>query len=334
MSSRIGKFSKNTLTTIAGPIAVYLFMFALTNMTGNTGFGVGPDLRTIIYNMCYSGFIALAVSYNLTSGRLDFSVGSVLILSLIIGGTLSKNMEAGPVELLLLVVAAGMVCGLVSGLFYIILRLPAIVTSLGVAMIFEAIAFKLNKSNGIRLIGKFDMLIWAKWPYNVLLMAVVLIILTYLLEYTRYGYNSKSLQTGQKNAVEVGINEKANALISYVIAGGLMACAGVLYISQYGYIAPQTALSSSSFIMGAFLPMFIGGALAKYSNRNIGVFMGAIIQASISSGLIKLGITSSMKTVVDGVIVLLFLVYVSNNYKFGLIKMYKEKKARALAELK
>ena len=244
MSSRIGKFSKNTLITIAGPIAVYLLMFALTNMTGNTGFGVGPDLRTIIYNMCYSGFIALAVSYNLTSGRLDFSVGSVLILSLIIGGTLAKNMEAGPVELLLLVVAAGMVCGLISGLFYIILRLPAIVTSLGVAMIFEAIAFKLNKSNGIRLIGKFDMLIWAKWPYNVLLMAVVLIILTYLLEYTRYGYNSKSLQTGQKNAVEVGINEKANALISYVIAGGLMACAGVLYISQYGYIAPQYSNSN------------------------------------------------------------------------------------------
>jgi len=334
MSSRIGKFSKNTLITIAGPIAVYLFMFALTNVTGNTGFGVGPDLRTIVYNMCYSGFIALAVSYNLTSGRLDFSVGSVLILSLIVGGTLAKNMEAGPVGLLLLVLAAGMVCGLISGLFYILLRLPAIVTSLGVAMIFEAIAFKLNKSNGIRLIGKFDMLIWAKWPYNVLLMIGVLIILTYLLEYTRYGYNSKSLQTGQKNAVDVGINEKTNALISYVIAGGLMACAGVLYISQYGYIAPQTGLSSSSFIMGAFLPMFIGGALAKYSNRNIGVFMGAIIQASISSGLIKLGITSSMKTVVDGVIVLLFLVYVSNNYKFGLMKMYKEKRAKALAELK
>ncbi len=332
MGKKLGKIGKNTGITLAGPVVVYLFFLALTNLTGNPGFGVGADLRTILYNVCYSGFIALAVSYNLTSGRLDFSVGSVLILSLIAGGTIAKNWDVGPMGLLLLVVGFGLICGLVSGLLYVTLNLPAMVTSLGVTMIFEAIAFKMNGSNGIRLIGQFDMLIWAQWPYNILLMIGVLLILSYILGYTKFGYNSKALQTGQKNAVDVGINEKLNAVLCYVIAGGLMACAGVLYISQYGYIAPSTGLSSSSFIMSAFLPMFIGSALAKYSNRNIGVLMGAIIQASMSSALVKLGASSSLKTVLDGATVLLFLIYLSNSPKIGLFRMYKAKRAKALAE--
>ncbi|MDO4573019.1 MAG: hypothetical protein Q4C13_06585 [Clostridia bacterium] len=328
----LGKIGKNFIITIAAPVLVYLFFFALCNLTGHAGFGVGADFRTILYNTVYSGFIALAVSYNLTSGRFDFSVGSVLILSLIAGGSLAKQWDAGPMGLLLLVLAFGLVCGLVSGLVYITLRLPPMVTSLGVAMVFEAIAFKLNKSNGIRLIGRYDMLIWAQQPYSLILLACVLAILIYLLNYTKFGYNCRSLQTGQKNAVEVGVNEKRNAVACYVIAGGLMACAGALYISQYGYIAPQTGLGSSSFLMSAFLPMFIGNVLRKYSDRNIGVIMGAFVQACISSGLVKMGASSSLKTVFDGLVVLLFLVYVSNSYKFGLFRLYKEKKARALAE--
>ena len=62
---------------------VYLLFMAVTNLFVGPGFGVGGDLRTILYNTLYSGFIGLALSYNLTSGRFDFSVGSVLLLSVL-----------------------------------------------------------------------------------------------------------------------------------------------------------------------------------------------------------------------------------------------------------
>ena len=324
---------RNAIITIAPAVVVYIFFFGLTNLTGHKGFGVGSDFMTILYNMVFSGFIALAMSYNLTSGRLDFSIGSVLILSLIAGGTLAKEWNAGPVTFVLIVVAFGIICGLVSGMLYVTLRLPAMVTSLGVTMIFEAIAFSLNKSNGIRLIGRFDMLIWGRPPYSLILLGIALLILIYILNYTKFGYNSRSLQTGQKNAVDVGINENLNAVLAYMVAGGLIALAGVIYMCQYGYIAPQTGLSSSSFMMGAFLPVFIGGALARYSDRNIGVVIGAFIQATISSGIVNMGASSSMKTVIDGAIVLVFLVYLSNSYKISLGRMHREKKAKALSLL-
>lgn len=329
--NKLKRISTNALITIAPAVIVYLLFMLVTNLFGEAGFGVGGDLKTILYNTLYSGFIALALSYNLTSGRFDFSVGSVLLLSVIAGGNLAKQWDLGPVGMLLACLIIGMLCGLVSGIVYITLKLPPMVSSLGVAMVFEAIGFTINKSKGVRLMTEFDLLIWSKPLYSILLTVVVLAILIYLLNFTKFGYNCRSLQTGQKNAVEVGVNEKLNSVICYVIAGAMMACAGVLFLCKNGMVSPKAGLSSSSYMMSAFLPMFIGQALAKRSDRNIGTIVGAFCQACLTSGLVKLGCGSSMKTVLDGVVVLLFLVYTSNIYKVSLHKMWKEKKDLALS---
>lgn len=331
--NKLKQVSKNTLFTLAPAVIVYLLFMLVTHLFGTPGFGVGGDLKTILYNTVYSGFIALALSYNLTSGRFDFSVGSVLLLSVIAGGNLAKELDLGPVMMLLICIVIGMICGLISGIIYITLKLPPMVSSLGVAMVFEAIGFTIKGGKGVRLMTDFDLLIWSEPVYSIILVVVVLVILIYLLNFTKFGYNCRSLQTGQKNAVEVGVNEKTNSVVCYIIAGAMMACAGVIFLCKNGMVSPKAGLGSSSYMMSAFLPMFIGQALAKYSDRNIGTIIGSFIQACLTSGLINLGCGSSLKTVLDGVVVLLFLVYTSNSYKVGVHKMWKDKKSAALAQM-
>lgn len=334
--NKMKNIGKNTLITLAVPAIVYALFFAATRLFGDPGYGVGADLKVILYNTIYSGFVALAMSYNLTSGRFDFSVGSTLLLSVIAGGNFAQEHlldlvpEAlAPVVLLACIALVGMACGLVSGLVYITLKLPPMVSSLGVAMVFEAIGFSINKGRGARFLGDFGLLIWSKPLYSVLLMGGVLIVLIYLLNFTKFGYDCRSLQTGQKNAVDVGVNEHKNAVVCYVIAGFLMACAGTVTLCKNGMIAPDTGLASQSYMMSAFLPMFIGQALAPYSDRNVGTVVGAFCQACLTSGLIYLGCGPSLKTVLDGMTVLLFLIYTSNSYKFGLHKAWAAKKAVA-----
>jgi ribose transport system permease protein len=318
--------------TLGVPAIVYLLFKGICAAAGHPGFGGSSELKILVYNTVYYGLIALAVSYNLTSGRFDFSVGSVLILSVIVGGTLVRELGGGPVGMLAMMVAVGCVLGAMSGLVYVWLRLPAMVISLGVAMIYEAIAFGMNDSKGIRLIGRNDLLVFAKMPYNLIVLACALVVLIYMLNFTKFGYNTNSLRTGQKNAVDVGVNEKRNAVVCYVIAGALMAAAGAVYFSRYGVIQPKTGLGSSVFLMDAFLPMFIGVALAKYSDKNIGTVVGAFIQAVIYQSFITMGFSTSLQSVLNGVVVLLFLVYASNYYKVGLHKMHKEKKHAALQQ--
>jgi ribose transport system permease protein len=160
------------------------------------------------------------------------------------------------------------------------------------------------------------------------------VILIFLYNFTSFGFQWKMLRSGQKIAVDIGVNEKLNAIICYVIAGVLLGIAAVMYLSKFGTVSPEIGLSSSSYFMSAFLPLFIGGAIEKYSDKNIGVLIGALTQAIITSGFGKLGFSSSLQTVLNGVIVMAFLVYTSNSYKLELHKMYKEKLGRALAATK
>ena len=325
------KIGKNIVMSLAIPVIVYLFFFILCNATGHAGFGVGADLQTILYTSVYSGLIALAMSINLTSGRFDFSIGATLVLAIIIGGNIAKDHKWGAVGLLLITILIGAILGLVSGIVYTVLGLPPMVVSLGLAMIYEAIGFIFNRAKGVKLMGKNDMLIFARMPWAGVVIAVVLIVMVILWDFTKFGYERKALATGQKIATDVGINEKKSAVLCYLIAGILLGIAGVVYISKYGTVSPETGLSSSSYFMTAFLPMFIGGAIAKYSSHPIAVFIGAVTQAFITSGFSWMGLSSSTMTVMNGIIVMAFLIYTSNSHLLVEQKMFREKldKARA-----
>jgi ribose transport system permease protein len=254
-----------------------------------------------------------------------------MVLAIIVGGNIAKEHSMGAWGMLAITVLIAAIIGLVSGLVYVLLGLPPMVVSLGLAMIYEALGFMYNRAKGVKLMGKSDMLIFSKLPWAGVIIVIVLAVLVIVWDYTKFGYNRKALASGQKIATDVGINEKKNAVICYVISGILLGIAGCVYISKYGTVSPETGLSSSSYFMTAFLPMFIGGAISKYSSHPIAVFIGAVTQAFITSGLSWMGCSSSIMTVLNGVIVMAFLIYTSNSYLLVEQKMFHEKLEKAKA---
>lgn len=333
MSSKIKNIGMRIVMTLAIPVVVYIFLKIVCTLFGDPSFGVGSDLQTITYTAIYTTMIALAMSYNMFSGRFDFAVGATISLSAILGGNIAKDNGFGALGLLLITILIAMILGLISGLVYVTLSLPPMITSMGLAMIYEAVGLMYNKSKGIRMTGSSS-LIFARQQWLWILLIAVVIISTFIFEYTRFGYNRSAIASGQKIAVDIGIREKRNAVGCWVAAGALLGVAAVIYLSKYGYISPEAGLSSSSYFMGAFLPLFIGGAIARYSNSTIGIVIGAFTSAMISSGFVKLGFNSSMQTVMNGACVMLLLVYTSNSYKLSLRKLYKAKLERAAAAKK
>jgi ribose transport system permease protein len=322
---------KKVSGTLVIPLSLFVILKILSLTAGDGKFAVGSDLSTIVYTGVYTCMLALAMAINLTSGRFDFSIGSVLVVSAIIGGNFAKNQAFGPLGLILSIVAVGILLGFVSGLVYVILRLPPMITSLGMTMVFESFSMLVNQSKGIRMIGKFNVLVFARQPYLWILLLVVLGVCTYFLYLTRFGYNYRALANGQKIALDTGINEKVNAVICYMLSGALVAVAAAIFLSKYGTISPESGLASSSYFMGAFLPIFIGGFISRYSNLVIGVTVGSFTQAMLSSGLVSLGLSNSLQTLINGVFVMAFLIFTTNSYKLQLQKMYRSKLAAAQA---
>lgn len=319
------KICKNVIMTVMIPVITFVVFFILCAVMGKDTFGSAADWQYILYTSVYSGLFALALAMNVTSGRFDFSLGATMLLAIIIGGNIAKNAGMGAVGLLLVTLLIGLAIGAVSGLVYVTLGLPPMVSSLGLAIVYEAIAFMTNKAKGVSLVGKSDMLVFAKMPGALILIIVILVIMVILWDRSKFGYDRAALASGQKISTDVGINEKKNAVICYIIAGGLLALAGVVYISKFGSVSPETGLGSSTYFMTAFLPLFIGGAIAKYSSQPIAIYMGAIAQAILVCGLSKVGASSSVQTVINGVVVMAFLIYSSNSYKLVEARMFKEK---------
>ncbi|WP_310604850.1 ABC transporter permease [Anaerosporobacter sp.] len=329
---KIKNIAINVAKLAAIPVVVYLIFWVLCRSQGVTTFGVGVDLRVILRNTVYTGFIALAVSYNLTSGRFDFSIGSTLILSTILGSMITLHFNLGPVALLLFSLLFGALIGMFSGLVYTALGLPPMVVTLGLAMIYEAVGFKITGGSGVKLIGKSKLLIWSQQPYVYILCVVIVAILYILLNRTQFGFDTQSLKGGQEIAVNVGIKEKKNAIICFAIGGFCMAVAGVVNLSVLGTITPEISLGSASYIQNAFMPMFIGNILAKYFDRNTGVIIGALTQSIIFAGIGKLGVPSAWQSVITGIIVLVFFAYSFNAYRITEFQTFKEKRKIALEE--
>ena len=330
----VKNIGRNIFMSLIIPAVVFVFFMILCNATGHPGFGAGSDLQTIMYTSIYSGLIALAMAINLTSGRFDFSVGATLVLAIILGGNIAKDLKLGAVGLLLVTMLLGAVIGLISGLVYVALSLPPMVVSLGLAMIYEAAGFMFNNAKGVKLIGKDSMLVFSKMPWAIVLIVAVLAVLVILWDFTKFGYEREALISGQKIATDLGVNEKKNAVICYVIAGVLLGIAGCVYISKYGTVTPETGLSSSAYFMSAFLPIFIGGAIGKYSSKPIAIFIGAVTQAFFTSGFSAMKLSSSMMTVMNGVIVMVFLIYTSNVYLIEEKRMFREKLEKVKAARK
>jgi ribose transport system permease protein len=156
------------------------------------------------------------------------------------------------------------------------------------------------------------------WVYSALLIAIVLAFIIYVFDRTRFGCNYRALKEGQKVAVDTGIREVPNAIACYTICGGLMGVVGFLYAVRTTNIDTSALNFGSIGIMfTAFLPMFIGGYISRFSNEKLGFFLAALCMSMLNStfAVFSNEIKASTQSIINAVLLVLFLIYLSNEYR-------------------
>ena len=240
--------------------------------------------------MLYAAIVmitTMALSINLGSGRFDFSLGAMAVLASVLSAKLSYALLSGgagsAVMMLCLNIVFGALLGLASGALYVTLRIPPIITSLGVTLIYEGITFTVTGGKYVmNEVRNASMTAFAgNWYWPLLIIAVVLALIVYLFDHTRFGYDYKALQSGQKVAVNTGIREVPNAIWCYVICGALMGIVGFLNVARSSNInGGSLNFGSIGIMFTAFLPMFIGGYIGRFSNDKLGYLMAALCMSS------------------------------------------------------
>ena len=224
--------------------------------------------------------------------------------------------------MLCLGVLIGGALGLASGALYVTLRIPPIITSLGVTLIYEGITFTVTGGKYVmNEVRNASMTAFAgNWYYPAILIAAVLAVMVYLFDKTRFGYDYKALRSGQKVAVNTGIREIPNALWCYVICGALMGAVGFLNAARSSTInGGSLNFGSIGIMFTAFLPMFIGGYIGRYSNDKLGYLMAALCMSMLNSTFAAFSneISASAQSIINAVLLVVFLIYLNNE---GLLK--------------
>ncbi len=301
---------------LAGTLAIPVIACIVTNVIclakGVPMFETGLNWLTFVRAIANVSLVTYALSINLNSGRFDFSVGSIALLASVLSASISVKYGLHPAVMLVLSLLFGLILGFISGLIYITVKLPPMIVSLGVALLYEGIAYTLTGGHGVSFVNNKELLGFASVPNYLLIIVIALVCVVVIFDHTTFGYDYKALISGQRVAVNTGINEKKNALICYTIAGGLMGVQGFISATTTGSIQMALNFGSIAPMFMAFLPMFIGGYIGRYSNDKLGYLLGAVSMAFVSMLYVRLMVNSSVQQVVSALLLVGFLIFLNN----------------------
>src|SRR3984885_1496528 len=247
--------------------------------------------------------LALAIIVPLTAGDYDLSVGATLTLSSSVIGVLNVWHEMPIAFVLIIVLALGIVVGLVNALFIIFFRVPSLVVTLGTTSLMSGIVQWITNSSTI---GGID---------NALIMAVVgtrflgiplafyyalagAVIMWYVFDYTPLGRRLLFVGRGREVARLNGIAVDRVRLGALVTSGFLAAAAGILYAGILGSADPYSGLN---YLLPAFAAAFLGATTILPGRFNPwGAVVAVYFLGTGITGLSMLGIPLWVTNVFNG----------------------------------
>lgn len=322
------KTSKSLIKRITGTLAIpVLTAVVLSIICAANGKAMIGNRISFNFFMLYTAIVMLttmALSINLNSGRFDFSLGAMAVLSAVLSSKITYAILDGgsgsAVVMLVLCVLTGAVLGLCSGGLYVLLSIPPIITSLGVTLIMEGITFTITSGKYVmEEVRNSSMSTFSgNWYYSAIIIVISLLFIIYLFDHTGFGFDYAALKNGQKVAVNTGIKEIPNALICYAVCGALMGVVGFMNAARSTSInGGSLNFGSIAIMFTAFLPMFIGGYIGRFSNEKLGYLLAAICMSMLNSTFAAFSneISASMQSIINALLLVVFLVYLSNEHK-------------------
>lgn len=324
MRTKIANKVKGYCIGAVVPVVVYGVVALICVSTGTMSFFSSTLTSNIVYNVCYSTLLAMGIMLPLLSGRMDYTSGVVPSLATIMAMhfTWSALGNVSVVVLLLVSVVISVVVTMFSYGLNILLRIPTMICSLGLVMVYEAICCWFG---GVRFSTYFSIVspyfseikTISLFPWNIIILAVVLVVVWVLLYKTKYGKDTFSLAANTRLAINSGVNQVKNLLVTAAIAGVIYGIAGIWYVLSPTvgdqFVAPS-GMSSVFVTFGALAGVLIGRYLAKFSNNLVwGIFCGTVTMIIITQALTCFsGLPTSMNIIVNGAIIVLFSAYQAN----------------------
>jgi rhamnose transport system permease protein len=287
-------------------VLVVAFLLVLCGVTLlNPGFIAPSNLIDILYNSSYIGVAAIGMTMVIVCGHIDISIGAALGLCATVAGKLAV---AG-VPLIIVFAATiltGALIGFVNGLLVSYCRIPAIVTTLGMASILKG---GLILSTGGRWIyglppgfGISRLLIMGI-PLPICALILFGVVFSFWLKYSAAGRQIYEVGGNAEAARLSGIPVRSVTLSVFIMNGLLVGISAILYATNFTAIQSNVA---PGFELTVITSAVIGGvSILGGTGTVVGALLGAILLQTIGTALVFLHIRAEWFQTVQGSLILL-----------------------------
>ena len=284
---------------------VLIFVF-FTVYLGTTFISV-RNILNITRQTAMISIMAIAMTFVISSGVIDLSVGSVAAMSAMIVAIILR--ETNSIFLALICgLAVGALVGGINGVLITKANIPAFLTTLGMMGIVRGFAMWVTNTAAVPILNHNFNFVFGTgnlFGIPVLLYWTVLFgIIGYIL-LNKMPFGRHALATGGNETAArfSGINTNRIKIMVMVMSGTFAAFAGILYAGR---------MQAGRFTFGqgdelsVIAAVIIGGtSMAGGTGAIIGAITGSLLMGMINNGLVLAGLTVAQQTIIRGIIIIL-----------------------------
>ena len=286
---------------------------------------VSPETRSwgavasLLQQSFAPAILGWGVLLSMKVGNWDFSIGARYVLAAILAGNLAMQYSLGLIGFIVLAMVISIVLGLIVGYTYRLLRIPTLIASIGLMLIFESFTRIIYDGAGLHLTAEY--LLLGGFPYNLIMFVLCFAFATWLYYKRRLGYNVRAVGSNPTVAQTNGINAEKTKAMALIVSGIFAGLYAILSLSTSGVIsAVAGTMGSASTVFDAMMCVLISMAIAGKGSVIFGVYVGAIITQILKMGMMAIGVPTTFNKVIIGVVVVLFMVASSRSDLIGKLK--------------
>lgn len=287
-----------------------------------------PDnLIDVLKGNVVLGIMALGMLPVLISGGIDLSVTGTIALSAVLCGKLMVTYGSNIWMVFLLAVLIGAGIGFLDGIIIAKLRIPPIVTTLGMQSVFVGIVLLYTNGDWItnlppwfKRFGTFTVGVLPNGsggtlgiPVQIVFLIAAGLITWFVLKYTLIGRGIYAIGGSRSSALRVGYNIDRIQVFIYMYCGVMAGIAGVLHTSIVQQVDPNTFTGME---LNVIVAVVIGGASTVGGSGTVfGTFLGVILMAVLENGMVLARIPTFWQKIVMGIIILIATSFDVINHK-------------------
>jgi ribose transport system permease protein len=291
-------------------IAVALFVIMFTIYVTNHPAGFTLNVVTTASNKgVLLAFVAMAQTLVVVTAGIDLSLGMIFVLT----NCLASSMVAGsPLETafgVVVVLAAGLACGMINGLIVIYGRLQPIVTTIATGAIYFGIALLLrpvpggevNQDLADALTGKlFD-----RVPASLVVLLTVMSMIWIPFRRSLTGRAAYATGSSEAAAYMSGVPIRRARFVAYSLAG-LLTGIGGLFLTFFTYSGEASAANGNTYTLYSIAAVVLGGvSLFGGIGSAIGAIFGAFVFRTIGDLLFVFDLEPLWQPLFQGMVLLL-----------------------------